>query len=68
MAASRKKEPGQLSVMDQFDRMKEKHPDALLLFRTGNTYETYRQDAKNHLKYSVSRSQVGHLTTAETSR
>ena len=32
--------------MDQFDRMKEKHPDALLLFRTGNTYETYRQDAK----------------------
>lgn len=46
MAASRKKEPGQLSVMDQFDRMKEKHPDALLLFRTGNTYETYRQDAK----------------------
>ena len=46
MAASRKKEPGQLSVMDQFDRMKEKHPDALLLFRTGNTYEIYRQDAK----------------------
>lgn len=46
MAASRKKEPGQLSIMDQFDLMKEKHPDALLLFRTGNTYETYRQDAK----------------------
>lgn len=46
MATSRKKEPGQLSVMDQFDRMKEKHPDALLLFRTGNTYEIYRQDAK----------------------
>ena len=46
MAASRKKEPGQLSVMDQFDNMKEKHPDALLLFRTGNTYEIYRQDAK----------------------
>lgn len=32
--------------MDQFDRMKEKHPDALLLFRTGSTYEIYRQDAK----------------------
>ena len=32
--------------MGQFDRMKEKHPDALLLFRTGNTYEIYRQDAK----------------------
>jgi len=46
MAASRKKEPGQLSIKDQFDRMKEKHPDALLLFRTGNTYEIYRQDAK----------------------
>lgn len=32
--------------MDQFDHMKEKHPDALLLFRTGSTYEIYRQDAK----------------------
>ncbi len=39
--------------MDQFDRMKEKHPDALLLFRTGNTYETYRQDANNQDRKSV---------------
>ncbi len=33
------------TVMEQFDRMKEKHPDAILLFRAGDFYETYRQDA-----------------------
>lgn len=25
--------------------MKKRHPDAILLFRTGDTYMTYRQDA-----------------------
>lgn len=29
----------------QFDEMKRRHPDAILLFRTGDTYMTYRQDA-----------------------
>ena len=42
--------------MDQFDHMKEKHPDALLLFRTGSTYEIYRQDAKRCRKFSVHQS------------
>ena len=34
------------TVMEQFDRMKEKHPDAILLFRAGDFYETYRQDCR----------------------
>lgn len=29
----------------QFKELKEKHPDALLLFRTGDFYETYEEDA-----------------------
>lgn len=31
--------------MLQFDVMKQKHPDAILLFRRGDFYETYKQDA-----------------------
>lgn len=31
--------------MRQFDEMKAKHPDAILLFRRKDSYETYRQDA-----------------------
>ena len=30
----------------QYDTLKEKHPDALLLFRGGDFYETYEKDAK----------------------
>ncbi len=45
------------TVMEQFDRMKEKHPDAILLFRAGDFYETYRQDA-------VKASQILGITTA----
>ena len=32
-------------VLKQFDALKEKHPDALLLFRTGDFYEAYGKDA-----------------------
>lgn len=32
-------------IMKQFDKLKAKHPDAILLFRTGDFYETYRNDA-----------------------
>ena len=32
-------------IMKQFDAMKQKHPDAILLFRLGDFYETYREDA-----------------------
>lgn len=43
--AKKKEETEGLSVMKQFDEMKRKHPDAILLFRAGNYYETYREDA-----------------------
>ena len=32
-------------ILDQFIKMKEKHPDALLLFRIGDTYQSFKQDA-----------------------
>ena len=32
-------------MMRQFYSLKEKHPDAVLLFRCGDFYETYAQDA-----------------------
>ena len=39
-------EKTQLSpIMKQFQNLKEKHPDALLLFRCGDFYETYKEDA-----------------------
>lgn len=34
------------SIMKQWKELKGKHPDALLLFRIGNFYEMYKQDAK----------------------
>ena len=33
-------------LMKQFDQLKEKHPDALLLFRTGDNYVAYKEDAQ----------------------
>ena len=32
--------------MKQWKELKAKHPDALLLFRVGDFYEMYEQDAK----------------------
>lgn len=32
-------------LMKQFDEMKAKHPDAILLFRRNDSYETFKQDA-----------------------
>ncbi len=32
-------------LMQQYQRMKEKHPDAILLFRVGDFYETFSDDA-----------------------
>ena len=34
------------SVMEQFEQLKAKHPDALLLFRTGDNYVAYKEDAQ----------------------
>jgi hypothetical protein len=33
-------------ILRQYDDIKKKHPDALLLFRTGDFYQTYRDDAR----------------------
>ncbi len=46
------------TVLKQFDEMKAKHPDAILLFRVGDFYETYKQDA-------VKASQILGITTAK---
>lgn len=37
-------------ILTQFDDLKKKHPDALLLFRCGDFYEAYREDAENCAK------------------
>ena len=37
--------PADTPMMRQFYSLKEKHPDAVLLFRCGDFYETYAQDA-----------------------
>ena len=39
------KEDKRATFRKQFEEFKEKHPDALLLFRTGDFYETYEEDA-----------------------
>lgn len=44
MAKQTKKEKD-IGLMKQFDEMKRKHPDAMLLFRSGDFYELYKQDA-----------------------
>ena len=40
-----KKENGLTPMMKQFSTLKAKHPDALMLFRCGDFYETYSEDA-----------------------
>lgn len=40
-----KKDKGLTPMMKQFFSLKEKHPDAILLFRCGDFYETYADDA-----------------------
>ena len=32
-------------VLGQFNALKQKHPDAMLLFRKGDFYEMYKEDA-----------------------
>lgn len=38
-------ETNKLSILQQYRNIKEKHPDAILLFRVGDFYETYCDDA-----------------------
>ena len=44
--AQRKKEQKSSGIKKQWDDLKAKHPDALLLFRIGDFYEMYNQDAR----------------------
>ena len=40
-----KKEPTETPLMKQYNAIKAKYPDALLLFRVGDFYETFGEDA-----------------------
>lgn len=41
------------TVLDQFDEMKKKHPDAVLLFRAGDHYETTVRTRSKPSRYLV---------------
>lgn len=43
--ATKKKSETTSPLMKQYDEMKKKHPDAILLFRVGDFYETFKEDA-----------------------
>ena len=45
MAAKAKEAERETPLMKQYNGIKTKHPDALLLFRVGDFYETFKQDA-----------------------
>ena len=45
--AKKKDDSQDALLMRQFDEMKTKHPDAILLFRRNDSYEIFRQDAQN---------------------
>lgn len=52
------------SLLESFNRMKSKHPDAVFLFRAGDNYESYMQDAKQIgriLNIGVSKQAVGDM-------
>jgi DNA mismatch repair ATPase MutS len=43
--ANKEKEIAETPLMRQYNQIKAKHPDALLLFRVGDFYETFGEDA-----------------------
>lgn len=45
MAATKTKKPSETPLMKQYNAIKGKYPDAMLLFRVGDFYETFGQDA-----------------------
>lgn len=44
--ANAKGQPFTPAMQEQYDQLKGKHPDAVLLFRTGDNYVTYKEDAQ----------------------
>ena len=45
MAGKSKEKAGLSSLLSHYSEMKKKHPDSILLFRVGDFYETYKEDA-----------------------
>lgn len=43
--AKKQEQENAADMLRQFDSLKQKHPDAMLLFRKGDFYELYREDA-----------------------
>ena len=43
--ASKEKAPKETPLMKQYNEIKSKYPDACLLFRVGDFYETFGEDA-----------------------
>ena len=43
--AKKQEQENTADMLRQFDTLKQKHPDAMLLFRKGDFYEMYREDA-----------------------
>ena len=41
----KRKRPAKTPLMRQYNKIKSKHPDAILLFRVGDFYETFSDDA-----------------------
>ena len=59
------KEKGLTPMMKQFFTLKAKHPDALMLFRCGDFYETYCEDAvaaSKILGITLTRRNIGGLS------
>lgn len=50
MAKAKKKKPGDTPLMRQYNEIKTKYPDAMLLFRVGDFYETFNEDARKASK------------------
>ncbi len=42
---TKKRTPEQTPLMSQYQQIKNKYPDAILLFRVGDFYETFGEDA-----------------------
>ena len=64
--AKKAKTQEESGVLRQYEQMKAKHPDAILLFRIGDFYETLREDAhkaKDILNLTVSSGKINGVRT-----
>ncbi len=60
--AKKKEDSQDATILKQFDEMKAKHPDAILLFRRDDSYEIFRQDtlrAKQILGLDIEQRRIG---------